>query len=256
MVIIVVAFADRSNGNKSVVAGVDAPVIGPTPPEVRGAVDQPGGVQHHDVTERKEQERCDENALSPAVPRDKGGEEEVQQETEGEVESVLEHDDAVLLQVRDVDGAALDEDVRVLAHHQPANVGEAESALGVVRVPVGLRVLVVDAVVTSPFQNVVLHGDAVEAHEQDAHRQPRLVALVRPQPVRARRHAQPADEEKKGVTQPSRAERPGSREHATQRQQVQYQHLVHVPPHHRCRQAERASSFPLLQSLLQLGLQR
>ena len=53
----------------------------------------------------------------------------------------------------------------------------------------GLAELVVDAVVPRPDEDGVLHGEAVDQHEEDAEGQPRLVRAVRPQPVRARRHA-------------------------------------------------------------------
>lgn len=45
----------------------------------------------------------------------------------------------------------------MLAHEEPADVGEEEAPAGVVRVRVRLRVLVVHAVVSAPLVDVVLH---------------------------------------------------------------------------------------------------
>ena len=66
---------------------------------------------------------------------------------------------------------------------------EEEPPGGVMGVGGGLAELVVDAVVPRPDQDGVLHGQAVDQHEEDAQRQPRLVRAVRPQPMRTRRHA-------------------------------------------------------------------
>ena len=53
----------------------------------------------------------------------------------------------------------------------------------------GLAELVVDAVVPRPHVDRVLHGEAVDQHEEDAQGQARLVGAVRPEAMRSRRHA-------------------------------------------------------------------
>lgn len=68
----------------------------------------------------------------------------------------LEHHHLVGLQVGQVQLPAFFDDVGMLAHQQPADVGEEEPPFGVVGVRVGLRELVVDAVVPGPLEYVVL----------------------------------------------------------------------------------------------------
>jgi hypothetical protein len=58
--------------------------------------------------------------------------------------------------VAHVNLAALFNNVRMFAHHQPSNVGKKEATVGVVRVCVGFAVLVVHAVVAHPLENCVL----------------------------------------------------------------------------------------------------
>lgn len=69
----------------------------------------------------------------------------------------LEPDDRVFQQVSEIQLPALLDDIAVLAHEEPADVGEEEAAAGVVRVRVRLRVLVVHAVVPAPLVDVVLY---------------------------------------------------------------------------------------------------
>ena len=52
----------------------------------------------------------------------------------------------------------------------------------------GLAELVVDAVVPRPHEDGVLHGKAVDQHEENAEGQPRLVRAVSPEPMRTCRH--------------------------------------------------------------------
>ena len=68
----------------------------------------------------------------------------------------MERTDRVIDDVTDVNLLALDLDLLVLAEHEPAAVGEEEATLGIVRVCVGLRVLVVHAVVAHPLYDVIL----------------------------------------------------------------------------------------------------
>lgn len=58
-----------AEGNKSVLPGVDGAVVGPVSPHVRGAVDQPGGVEHKRVSEEGRDEIRHPQRLTPHVPR-------------------------------------------------------------------------------------------------------------------------------------------------------------------------------------------
>lgn len=68
----------------------------------------------------------------------------------------LEHHHRVGLQVGQVQLLAFFDHVRMLAHQQPADVGEEEPPFGIVGVRVRLGELVVDAVVPGPLKYVVL----------------------------------------------------------------------------------------------------
>lgn len=77
-----------------------------------------------------------------------------------------------------------------MGHHQgPADVRVEESSVRVVRVRVRVRVLVVQPVVAHPVVNAVLDAHRLEQGQNDAQRQLGLVRVMRPQPVRAGRHA-------------------------------------------------------------------
>lgn len=65
-------------------------------------------------------------------------------------------DDGVAVQVGHVDGLAFCLDVRVLPHHEPADMTKEETPRRVVRVGVRVGELVVCAVVADPLINVIL----------------------------------------------------------------------------------------------------
>lgn len=69
---------------------------------------------------------------------------------------LLEHDEGIRLQVREVDVLALWDDVWVFPDHEPADVREEEAPPWVVRVGVCVTVLVMLAVVSHPDVQTVL----------------------------------------------------------------------------------------------------
>lgn len=71
----------------------------------------------------------------------------------------LESDDGVIQQIGEIQLSSLFYDVFVLAHKQPANVGEEEAPAGIVWVRICLRVLVVHAVVSAPLVDVILQRE-------------------------------------------------------------------------------------------------
>lgn len=81
----------------------------------------------------------------------------------------LEHHHGVGLQVGQVQLLAFFDYVGMLAHQQPADVGEEEPSRGVVGVGVSLRELVVDAVVPGPLEYVVLMGGGVQSINTHKH---------------------------------------------------------------------------------------
>lgn len=147
-------------------------------PNVGGAIDEPGNIQCEHVTEDGGDEKSCFEWLSPKVPgnqcwHSKGecqNQRNVVPWTENEtnytitlhfftggVNSLsLENDDRVLQNIAHVDGFSAPFDFGMLLAQQPSDVGEKETAAGVVRISVRLAKFVVDAVISAPFVNVVL----------------------------------------------------------------------------------------------------
>ena len=67
-----------------------SPVVGPTPPQVRRAVDQPGGVERADVSEYPADEQSGQRPLVPQPHRDSRGHGETQQHHQNVVVSEAE----------------------------------------------------------------------------------------------------------------------------------------------------------------------
>lgn len=68
----------------------------------------------------------------------------------------MERNQRIVQNIAHVDLGALLPHLRVLLHHQPADVGEEEPSPGVVGISRGLGELVVDTVVADPFVDCVL----------------------------------------------------------------------------------------------------
>lgn len=69
---------------------------------------------------------------------------------------LMELNDGIGQDVAHIDSSALLQHFGMLLQHQPADVGEEEAAIGVVRIGIGLRVFVVDSVVADPVVKRVL----------------------------------------------------------------------------------------------------
>lgn len=54
--------------------------------------------------------------------------------------------------------------------HQPANVREEEASRRVMRIGVRVRELVVNAMVASPFDDIIFHRHRLQDHAHDSHR--------------------------------------------------------------------------------------
>ena len=74
----------------------------------------------------------------------------------------LEHNELIFVQIAQIQLLSLFYDIWMLSDHQPSNVCKEEASFSVVRVCVGFRKLVMDAVVSHPFKDVVLRGNAIE----------------------------------------------------------------------------------------------
>jgi hypothetical protein len=190
---VVPALADGAEGHEGVLGGVGEDVVRVVAHEVGGGVDEPGEVQNDGVAESAGDEEGVPEFLAPEVLRDLGGHDVAHVQGEPRVELLLEHDEGVLVQVREVEVAAGLDDGGVLLDEEPAHVGEEEAAGGVVGVGLGLRELVVDAVVAGPVVDAALVGDGVGQHEEEADGEAGLVRAVGPQPVDADRDAEARD---------------------------------------------------------------
>lgn len=69
---------------------------------------------------------------------------------------LLEHDDGIRFQVGHIDRLSFFLDHDMFSGHEPTHVGEEEASLGVMGVRVGLRVLVVNSVISRPLVDAVL----------------------------------------------------------------------------------------------------
>lgn len=68
----------------------------------------------------------------------------------------LEHHHWVRFQVAHVDRFAFGDDRRVFTAHQPAHMGEKETAMGVMRIRIGVAVFVMLTMVTHPNVQAIL----------------------------------------------------------------------------------------------------
>jgi len=170
VMVVVPSLSTGTETHEDVLTRVNSLIVGSLTPEVSGTVDEPGAVEGPAVPhEGTDEEGCPE-LLSPAVHGDGSGQEETDQEDQLQVMSSLELQQGVLVEISEVDILALDADVWVLFDHEPAHMCEEESATGIMGVSLGLRVLVVNSVVTGPLDQIILEGDAVAEHEEDPKR--------------------------------------------------------------------------------------
>lgn len=100
----------------------------------------------------------------------------------------LKHDVGIGLQVGHVNLLSILDDFRMLPAHQPANVGEEEAAIGIVRICVGVRVLVVLTVIPDPYPEAVLSCQCVHVEQEDAHPLVGLKGSMGPQAMRTHSH--------------------------------------------------------------------
>lgn len=193
MVPVVPSLPNGAERNEGILSGVGQDVVRVIAHEMCGGVDEPGEVQYDGVTEGTGNEEGVPEVLPPEVLRDLGGHDVAHVQSEPRVELLLEHDEGVLVQVGEVEVASGLDDGGMLLDEEPAHVSEEEAAGGIVRVGLGLRELVVDAVVAGPVEDAALVGDGVGQHEEEPDGEAGLVRAVGPQSVDADGDAKAGD---------------------------------------------------------------
>ena len=188
---VVPALAEDGYGSDHALARTDVVVVRPVAVLVRNWVDQPGCVQHHDVSGESEQKHAQPVGVEPehAVQT---GQHIAEQHTHFHVVAVLEHHNRVFLQVGHIQRLAPAEHVGMLVHQQPADVREPEAALRVVRVAVCFAELVMDSVVAAPVVDRPLMARAAQQHEKQTDGTASFVAAMRPKTMRSGRDSKPS----------------------------------------------------------------
>lgn len=109
----------------------------------------------------------------------------------------LEHDEGISLQVGHVNLLSILDDFGMLPGHQPADVGEEEAAIRVVRIRVRVRVFVVLPMVAHPNPEAILSGQSVHVEEEGAHPEVGFEGAMGPEAMRSHR-----DSLARGVDEP------------------------------------------------------
>lgn len=123
--------------------------------------------------------------VAPEEASDEGGEEEAEEDDEVDIPAVLPLDNLALAQVADIGDTRL---VAGLDEH-PADVGEEEALVSVVRVEVGVGVAVVSTVATGPPLDGTLDGSGSSCGKEVLERLRRVIRPVGPQTMVARSDA-------------------------------------------------------------------
>ena len=96
------------------------------------------------------------------------------------IEAALESDQWILFQVTHVHSLSLLYNIWMFAAQKPTDVREEEASFGVMWVGVGLRVLVVHPMVTTPLVDVILEGQDMPECQKYLERWSSLICPVTP----------------------------------------------------------------------------
>lgn len=176
---VVVALSKGDQGGKSVVSGSSSVVEGLLSNPVGKGVDTESHLLHKGVSHDT---GVDKTSLpvAPAKATDEGGQNNGHEDENVNVVLVLESDNPVVVEVRNVSSAL----VLGVGHKQhPAKVGEPESLSGVVRVLVGVGPSVVDSVRRGPPSDGALDSSSSKQSKDDSNGQSGLVGSMGPHSV-------------------------------------------------------------------------
>lgn len=93
----------------------------------------------------------------------------------------MELHDRILENVGHVQHLTLAHDFRMLVHHQPTDVSKKEASIGIVRIGIGLRELVMHSMVAHPVKQWILTGQREAQHQYNAKWSLCLVRPMAPQ---------------------------------------------------------------------------
>jgi len=167
VVVVVPSLANSAPGDKSVFRWTDTLVIRPQANHVSGRVDQPGHVQSPGVAEKTKGVVGNPARFTPHNSGQIRGQNKANEKNKRNIKLLLESKNWISLQVFNAQLLALLLDILMLAHEEPAHVGEEKSTSGFVRIGIGFAVLVMDSVITRPFDDMILKGESVENDQKN-----------------------------------------------------------------------------------------
>lgn len=149
------------------------------PKRVRQAVDAEGCLMNEKhAAEASVDQRAPE--VTPSEIADRQGEDEPEEERNGKIVSVLEHDSFVRIEVADIDTACT---TRVLLENHPSNVRVPEPLQHPIRVLLRVDVPMVRAVIARPPARRPLERRRAKRQQHALNREAGVVRLVRVQAV-------------------------------------------------------------------------
>ena len=168
MVPVVPTFSNSEEGHIGVFSRVGQDIVGMIPVQMCSGVDEPCEMKNKHISQRSSDEESIPEFLPPVMLSDLSGEYKAHVQCEPWIQLLLEHDYGVFVQIGEIQFFSCPDNLGVFLDIQPAHVGKEKSPSGIVRISIGLGVLVMHTMVTSPVINGALVGDGVAQHEGEA----------------------------------------------------------------------------------------
>jgi len=184
---VVVPFAQSQGSNCEIFCRSDVLVVGAVAKHVGSGIDEPGCIEGEAITKNHSHEVGIPQSLTPKVPRHQGGHHKAHQDDRRDVVLPLIKDDRVSQDVGHVHLSTDTIHIRVLLAQKPSHVGKEEPLLGIYGVGGGLGVLVVDTVVSGPYENGILIRHRVAQGQEDTKRKAGFICPVGPKSVHSSR---------------------------------------------------------------------
>lgn len=121
-----------------------------------GAVHRPGEVQAGHVAEDALMHEGMVPRLTPEVDGNHGGQQETEEDLQQDEMFLMETHHRIGQNVTHIDLSAATQHIRMLQHHKPTDVGEEETAICIVRISIGFRILVMHTMIAHPIVQGVL----------------------------------------------------------------------------------------------------